>query len=320
VEGNGATARVRRRLAIGAASLLAVAVAASSVGYLAVSYMVAERFTHADRHSVGRAPQVATQAYEDVTLRTRDGLDLDGWYFPGYGDRAAILVHGKDGNRISGENRNNEKIAEFLLADGYDVLLFDLRGHGNSDGDRMSFGHLERLDVAAAIDYLTGRGMREDRIALIGLSMGAGTVLQTLIVRPNVGAVVADSSYEELRIVLEEKLDDQANVPTWFTPGVMLMSKIAFGLDGDQAKPIEVVRAHPERAVLFIHCDGDELVAPHHAYDLRAASANTGSDLWMATKCQHAWAFNEHPVEYQARLLTFLGSQIPTLAPPVSTP
>jgi fermentation-respiration switch protein FrsA (DUF1100 family) len=93
------------------------------------------------------------------------------------------------------------------------------------------------------------------------------------------------------------------------------MASVVFGLDGDQARPIDVVRAQPERAIFFIHCDGDELVEPHHAHDLLAASANTGSELWMATDCQHAWAFNEHPAEYQVRLLTFLGSQIPTLAP-----
>jgi len=301
--------RTLRRIAL---ALLA-AVLVGSGGYLGFSYVIAERFTHAVRYPVGRAPMVTASTYEDVAFRTSDGLTLRGWYFPTRSDRAAIIVHGKDSNRIGGENRSFEKLADFLIADGYSVLLFDLRGNGDSDGDRFSLGYLERRDVAAAIDHLTGRGFREDRIALIGVSMGAGTVLQSLALHPNVGAVVADSSYADAPTIVTEDLELLAGVPSWFTPGVLLMSRLAFGLDGEQVRPVEVVRAHPERAFLFIHCGGDKLIAPHHAYELRAASANPASDLWMAAACQHSWAFNTYPTAYETRLHAFLESQIPAV-------
>jgi uncharacterized protein len=291
--------------------LLAVALLAGVVGYLSVSYVVAERFTHAARYHVDRAPLVVAPAYEDVSFRTDDGLTLRGWYFRTGGDRAAIVVHGKDSNRIAGENRTAEKIADFLIEDGFDVLLFDLRGHGDSDGERFSLGYQERRDVAAAIEYVTGRGVREDHIALIGISMGAGTVLQTLLLHPKVGAVVADSSYTDARTIVTENLQQVAGVPGWFTPGVLFFSNVVFGLDGDQVRPIDVVRAHSERPILFIHCDKDELIALHHPRELLAASASKGSELWIAAGCQHSWAFNHYPVEYQARLLAFLDSQIP---------
>jgi uncharacterized protein len=294
--------------------LLAVAILACVVGYLSVSFVVAERFTHVVRYHVARAPLVVAPTYEDVSLRTNDGLTLRGWYFRTGSDRAAIVVHGRDGNRVGGENRSGEKIADFLIADGYDVLLFDLRGAGDSEGDRFSLGYQERRDVAAAIEYVSSRGIRENRIALIGISMGAGTVLQTLLLHPNVGAVVADSSYTDARTIASENLEKIAGVPGWFTPGVMLLSNFIFGLDGDQVRPIDVVRAHATRPILFIHCDGDELVALHHPRELFAASANKASQLWIAAGCQHAWAFNEYPVEYQARLLAFLESQIPAVA------
>jgi len=298
--------------------LLAVALLAGAVGYLSFSYVIAERFTHAVRYPVGRAPMVTASTYEDVAFRTGDGLTLRGWYFPTRSDRAAIIVHGKDSNRIGGENRTIEKLADFLVADGYNVLVFDLRGNGDSDGDRFSLGYMERRDVAAAIDNLIARGFREDRIALVGISMGAGTVLQSLPLHPNVGAVVADSSYVDAPTIVTEDLEVLAGVPSWFTPGVMLMSNLAFGLDGNQVRPIEVVRAHPERAFLFIHCAGDKLIAPHHAYELRAASTNPKSDLWMAAVCQHSWAFNSYPTAYEAHLGAFLESQIPAHTPAAS--
>jgi fermentation-respiration switch protein FrsA (DUF1100 family) len=93
------------------------------------------------------------------------------------------------------------------------------------------------------------------------------------------------------------------------------MTRIAFGLDGDQVRPIEVVRAHPERAILFIHCDTDGLIRVHHAQDLRAASANSASELWIAHGCEHAAASDMYPAEYRTRVLAFLGSQIPVRTP-----
>lgn len=284
--------------------------AVALLGYLAVSFAVAERFTHAVRHPVDRAPVVAAASYEDITLRTSDGLTLRGWYFPTPGDRAAVIVHGKDSNRLEGGEKS-ERMTDFLMAEGYSVVLFDMRGHGNSEGDRFSLGYLERRDLAAAIEFLLARGFAEERIALIGISMGAGVALQELLVHPGVGAVVADSAYASARALVEENLERTAGVPSWFTPGFLLWTRIAFGLDGDAVRPIDAVRAHPERAILFIHCTADELIGVHHVNELRAASTNSASDLWLVQPCPHARAFNHHPVEYQERMLAFLEAQIP---------
>jgi hypothetical protein len=290
--------------------LLLLAVVAAAIGYLSVSYVVADRLTHAERHPIGRAPQVAAATYEDVSLRTSDGLTLKGWFFPVRGDRAAILIHGRHANRAEYQGRL-EHIADFLIADGFSVLLFDLRGHGDSNGDRFSLGQFERLDVASAIDFVGSRGFAENRIALLGISLGAGTAIQELLLHPKIGALISDSSYMDAFTEVQEVLPQEGGVPGWFTPGVFIMTRIAFGLDGDQVRPIEVVRAHPERAILFIHCDTDPLIRVHHAEDLRAASANAASELWIALGCDHAAAMDRYPAEYRTRVITFLDSQIP---------
>ena len=271
--------------------LLAVALLAAVIGYFSVSY-------------------VAAATYEDIALRTRDGLTLRGWFFPVRGDRAAIVIHGRHANRAEYHGRL-EHIADFLIAQGLSVLLCDLRGHGDSDGDRFSLGQFERLDVAAAIDFVAGRGFAEKRIALLGISLGAGTAIQELLLHPDIGALVSDSSYMDAFTEVQEVLPQEGGIPGWFTPGVFVMTRLAFGLDGDQVRPIEVVRAHQERAILFIHCDTDGLIRVHHAEDLRAASANPASALWIAHGCDHAAASDLYPAEYRTRVLAFLGSQIP---------
>lgn len=298
----------RRTLRRIAAGLLAITLVGGTGGYLGFSYVIANEFTRAERHPIDRTPQVAA-TYEDITLRTSDGLKLQGWFFPAKGDRAAIIVHGRHSNRLEGGKA--EPITSFLMQDGYSVLLFDMRGHGNSEGERFSLGLKERYDLAAAIEFMMSRGFAENRIALIGVSMGAGTVIQELLIHPNVGAVVADSAYADVPVLVGEDLELIAHVPSWFTPGTLLMTRLAFGLDADQIRPVEVVRAHPERAFLLIHCENDELIPLHHARELLAASANRATQLWITTDCQHAWAYNVHPVEWQARVVAFLDAQIP---------
>ena len=303
--------RQLRRIAV---SVIVAAILLALLTYAGISFYVADRFTHPERHVITRGPIVSAPIYEDVRLQTSDGLNLTGWYFPHSGDRAAIVVHGRNSNRIQNDLdnvRRGEHIADFLIADGFSVLLFDLRAHGNSDGDRYSLGYYERRDVAAAIEYVMSRGYPERRIALIGVSLGAGTVLQELALHPGVGPIVTDSAYEDVDILLQEKLEQETNlVPGWFTPGVLLAASVELGIPTDQVRPIAFVRAHPERPFLFIHCDEDEMVPLHHAYDLKAASANPASQLWIESGCHHAQGYETHPAEYQAHVLAFLDAQL----------
>lgn len=301
--------RARPRLARYLLRLGAVAALVSLIGYAAISVRVAESFSHAKRQAPEVAASSIAASYEDVSFVTSDGLTLRGWYFPSSRERAVVMVHGKDAPRVDGKGRG-DAIARLLLANGYDVLLFDLRGHGASDGDRFSLGAHERKDVAAAVDHLVARGIPERRVGVLGFSMGAGTALQSLALRPGVGAVVADSAYASGRVAVEELAPSVTGLPTAFTPGVIVAAKLFFGVDVDRAEPAAIVRASPDRAFLFIHCTDDRTVYLHHGSDLRAASAHPATELWIASGCGHVGAFAKYPDEYGRRLLAFLSAQM----------
>ncbi|HUE86564.1 MAG TPA: hypothetical protein VMO26_10850, partial [Vicinamibacterales bacterium] len=113
-------------MAIAAAALLLIA-------YLGICFSYAERLSRVERNELERAATFVSPTHEDVTFQTQDGLTLKGWWFPAPEplDRAAVLVHGKDQNRIDSSFPHG-LIARFLLANGYSALLFDLRGHGES--------------------------------------------------------------------------------------------------------------------------------------------------------------------------------------------
>ncbi len=281
-----------------------MALAASVVGYGAISIRVAEAFSHAERLPVGD-PRAIAATSEDVSFRSSDGLLLRGWFFPASPDRAVVLVHGRNQTRSS---ERKDDMARFLIAAGYSVLAFDLRAHGESEGDRFSLGQHERKDVAAAIDYLGGRGFPPGRVALLGLSMGAATALQSIALRPAVGPVIADSAYAEGRVVVEENAPSVTGLPSWFSLGILAAAGVIFGLDASAADPLAVVRAYPDRPYLFIECDADRTVAPHHALELHRASPE--SELWVAHGCDHVGAFLKYRAEYERRVLAFLEAHL----------
>jgi pimeloyl-ACP methyl ester carboxylesterase len=298
-------------------SLLLVVSVITTAAYLGASYLMAEGATHPTRLAIDRAPLVRG-SYEDIAFITGDGLKLRGWFFPGTSDRAVIVIHGRNANRMEwqdpdhpSEARRSERIADFLLADGYSVMLFDLRGHGESEGMRYSFGYYERRDVVAAIGFLVERGFRRERLGLVGISLGALSSIALLTLDPQVGPLVLDSSPADVGVAIAESLESDRGIPSFFAPGMVLAARVAFGVDLDAIRPIDIVRAHPERAFLFIHCDADELVPVHHARDLRAASANPTSELWIAPGCLHPRASDDHPEEYRSRVLAFLRAQMP---------
>ncbi len=289
---------------------LAIALVVVAV-YVAISWRYADDLTRVFRDPLKRTPAYVAPVHEDVTFRSRDGVLLKGWWFPATrADRAVVMVHGKDQNRID-SSFDPGRIAHFLLADGWSVLVFEMRGHGESEGLRWGLGEHEPNDILSAIDLAAAKAQIDRRrVATIGESMGAGSVLMTVGRDPSIGPIVVDSAYESARTVIDEVGPDYSHLPAFFTPGMVLMGRLFFDIDIGGIVPIDVVRAHPERAFLFIQCENDRTVAAHHGIDLRRASANARSELWLVKECGHVLAFATHPDEWREHVLAFLHREI----------
>ena len=281
------------------------------LAYGVVSYRVADGITKPDRQPLDPPAASVAAIYEDVSFNSTDGLLLKGWWFPvPSADRAVVIVHGRGVNRIKSDF-DPQKIAQFLIASRYSVLLFDLRGHGVSEGVRYSLGEYEPRDVIAAIDFAQRKaGIDRKRVAIIGESMGGGSAIMTVKADPTIGPVVTDSAFADGITVVSEVGPNYTGLPGWFTPGIVLMSRVFFDLDLFVIKPAEVVRDHPERAWLFIQCENDTTVYRHHGVELKAASANPGTELWLVPGCEHVKAFDTHTVEWEQRVLAFLSREI----------
>ena len=97
-------------------------------------------------------------AYEDVTLKTSDGLELEGWYVPSTNGAAVIVFPGR---------KRSQHHARMLVEHGYGVLLFDRRGEGASEGEGNMSGWGGERDIFAAIDFLE-RGRTSTRTGSAG--------------------------------------------------------------------------------------------------------------------------------------------------------
>ena len=279
--------------------------------YVGISLWVANSVTRVERLPLDPPPTAIAPTHEDVAFRSADGLLLKGWWFPVDGaDRAIVMVHGRARNRVN-SSFHPAKIARMLLRHGYSVLLFDLRAHGESEGTRYTLGVEEPRDILAAIDFAAAKArLPRARVALIGESLGGGSALMTVHAVPSIGPVITDSAFADANTVVSESATMYTNLPAFFTPSIVLTARVFLGLDVSNVTPANVVAAHPERPFLFIHCVNDDTVLVHHSQDLRAASANAGTELWLVPDCGHVQAYITRPAEWEQRVIAFLDREL----------
>ncbi len=163
----------KRRLLLGSLVTMLVFITI----YLGICAYAASKVTQIDHNRPHRTDTPGTfgLAYMDVRFPARsDHLEIAGWYIPrNDSTKAMILIHGRNHNKQDAVSGKFVAAAAALHQAGYAVLMIDLRGHGDSQGDRYSFGVYERRDVLGAVDWLINQGFQPGSIGTLGLSLGA---------------------------------------------------------------------------------------------------------------------------------------------------
>ena len=156
--------------------------------------------------------------FEDVTISSFDGTRLYGWWLAGAKRAATIVVlHGVKKNRT-----DVLRTALVLRRAGFNVLLFDGRAHGDSEGRFVTYGFYERRDVETAIEWLIAeKGINRKMVGLAGESMGAAIALQVAAHNPWIRAVWADSPFASLKRVAEEYVRRVTGLPVAFLNPVL---------------------------------------------------------------------------------------------------
>ncbi len=235
-----------------------------------------------------RDPADAGLFYRDVTLTTADGLHLSAWYVPVLepGAPTVLLCHG-----LLDSKWTMLRLVPWLHQAGYNLLLLDFRGHGGSDHRPTTIGREEVLDIQAALDWLEAEGVGE-RVAGLGMSLGAAALVNTAAVDGRLDALVLDSLFADWSDT--DFAQGYRLPPDWLVP--------------DVPSP-EQVLPNVHIPVLIIHGTADILTHVEHAHRLYAA-ANEPKDLWI-NDSGHAWSAWTYPDLYRRRVLDFLQSALP---------
>ncbi len=245
-----------------------------------------------------RTPKDLGYDYQAVTFTSEDNVTLSGWYIPSQNRAAVILLPGFGGNRVEMLGR-----AVFLARHGYGVLLYDLRGHGQSGGNLRTNGWTDVQDVAAALRFLQGqKEIDSHRIGILGFSVGGQIALRAAAQYTSLKAAAADGPglVKTQDAPPPNSLFERVNLPiTW------LIDRAFEWRTGVKAPP-GVVDSIPDiapRAVLLIATgqDANEIRIAENYY----AHASEPKTLWQIPEAGHGGGLSARPEEYEQRVITF---------------
>lgn len=287
--------------------LVVVLVLGAMVAFLVYrSREQASAWLHPARNVTSDTPErVGLSDWEDLSFTTEDGLNLVGWFIPAVSAEntpqaqpTVILLHGLSGNRSE-----MLSVAAALVPAGYNAVLYDLRNHGESDGEISTLGYLETEDVQAVVNALAGRDdVDSERIGLMGHSLGGIIAVRAAGRIPELKAVVAQSSFTSIN-------DLAADFIPLLTGGAA-MPFLSQMLDQLAGVPVTEVNSLADLnsldfpPLLFIHGDADAVVNINHSQQLYEASRST-KDLYIVDGAGHSDIDQINPEEYGARIIAF---------------
>jgi len=242
----------------------------------------------------------------DVELVSKDNLKLRGTYIPyfqkiGEEEKTIILIHGY--------TATSESMAGFItpfLSRGWNVLLIDQRGHGKSEGQYASFGYHEKDDLDLWVNWVRDRSEKKHQvIGLLGISMGAGTVLEYASINKHVNFIIADCPYSDLEELLKYQICEVRNIPAYpllNTLNLMLKHKVGFTIKA--VSPLKTIRDN-EIPIMFIHGSEDYFVPTQMSKDLYAVKKGK-KKLLIVEGASHANSYWTNKELYEKELWGFI--------------
>jgi fermentation-respiration switch protein FrsA (DUF1100 family) len=234
------------------------------------------------RYSVG---------YQDITLRTKDGLALGAWYTPSQNGRLILAAHGHAGARSA-------DMHALFARHGYGVVSWDFRAHGESEGDLCTLGYYETRDVEAALDFALAQP-EVRHVGAWGASMGAATVIEAAAQRPEIEAVVADSAFPAI-----EEMVAKTTPVTLLHPFIRFFAEQETGVSATALRPIDRIGQISPRPVFIIQGEADLTVPSDSAHRLYAA-AGEPRQLWIEPGIGHVQMYTALAGPYERRVIQF---------------
>lgn len=241
------------------------------------------------------------QSFKRVSIRSEDNLALNGLYLESKksSDKTVILVHG-----YSGQGRDMYFISKFYYEKlGFNLLVPDLRGHGESEGKYIGFGWHDRKDILNWIEFIGG----SCQIVLHGISMGGGTVLMVSgeELPNNVKCIVSDCAFSGAMDILSYQLKRMFKLPKFpLIYATSFICKLRAGYYFEEACALKQLKKS-KTPVLFFHGDADKFVPTEMVYPLYEA-LKAEKKLVIFPGAGHVEAYWEDKDLYEKELEGFI--------------
>ncbi|MDP4088901.1 MAG: alpha/beta hydrolase [Bacillota bacterium] len=241
----------------------------------------------------------------DVEIISEDGLRLRGYFVAAYKPtkKTAILAHG-----YTSKGKDMISYARFYHDDlGYNILMPDDRGHGESEGHYIGFGWHDRKDYLKWIQYIIDTVGKDSEIVLHGISMGGATVLMVTgeDLPHNIKAIISDCAYTSVKDELSYQMKRMYHLPAFpLIQCTSLLAKIRAGYFFGEASALKQV-AKSKTPILFIHGDADAFV-PYEMVNRLYENCRSEKDLFIVKNAQHAMAYNDDKAGYEKKIREFI--------------
>jgi fermentation-respiration switch protein FrsA (DUF1100 family) len=216
-------------------------------------------------------------------------------------NRYVIITHGVTETKI-----NSVKYMNLFLERGFNAVIYDHRRHGESGGNTTSFGHYEKFDLKAVVDWLKNEKGPHILLGIHGESMGAATMLLYAgLIEDGADFYIADCPFSDFKQQLAYLIKKEFKL----LPGLLLpigdaILRIRDKYSIRNVSPISVIEniKHP---VLFIHSLKDDFILPTMTKELFEQKKGPKM-LYMAENGRHAQSFNENRADYERVVDEFL--------------
>ena len=240
--------------------------------------------------------------FERVSFESTDGMRIAGWWIPAldparpqsprlrrgngpsdFGSKTVIVCHGLAANKS-----NQLILARDLVRGGYNVLIFDFRAHGESDGQLTSLGDLERQDVLGAVRWLrANHAEQSQRVFGVGASLGAAALISAAADASNEGqaieAVAVYGTYDDLKLLARDIGHDR-----FWPPFDLILPALGLRIAGAQVgtdlasfRPADAVARLWPRPILIIHGQRDTVIPFDRGERLYRAAHHPKHNYWL---------------------------------------
>jgi len=228
---------------------------------------------------------------------------VSGWLVRGQPGRGAVLlIHGARGSRLDMLER-----ARFLERAGFSVLLIDLPGHGESSGNKITFGAREGAGVTAALAFMRHEFPGE-RLGVIGVSLGAAAIVLANP-QPPPDAVIVESMYPTIDEAVRDRLSIRfGSLGAKLAPLLLWQLPLQLHVPVEELRPIDKISALGS-PVLIASGTSDEHTSWAETERIYSRAASP-KELWAVLGAAHVDLYRYSPKVYEARVLQFFSKYL----------